>query len=345
VNPVSPHTISLDGYTLRRFVPTDAPAIVRLVRAIYGDSYYPTDLYDPEKIIYLNETGKLVSIVTLDSAGQVVGHYALERPDMGPVAEASDAIVLPEHRHHHLMEQMRILLRAEALREGLAGLVGYPVTNHLFSQKAEEHFGSFPCGVALGLWPQSFHNMPEALPQRMSFVIYFKYLQPHREVVHVDTHHREITSRIYQQYGITVQHREGSPPKGQGVIDVRVEEPVQTGTIRVRRVGIDSIAAIRHARQDLCASRAVKAITLELPLTQPGTLEVLVAAEEDGFFFSGLGPRFAHDGDYLLLQYVDEDLDLSLVQVDGPFANDLFTYVARERQRVQESSGIRKNSV
>src|SRR5262249_61028494 len=135
------------------------------------------------RIVHLNEVGQLVSILALDSAGQVVGHYALERPDLIPVAEASDAIVLPEHRHHHLMEEMRILLREEAIRLGLAGLVGFPGTHHLFSQKAEEHFGSFPCGIALGLWPQSFHNMPDALPQRMSFVIYFKYLQPPRELL------------------------------------------------------------------------------------------------------------------------------------------------------------------
>ena len=47
-------------------------------------------------------------------------------------------------------------------RLGLAGLVGYPVTNHPFTQKAEDHFGAHPCGVALGLWPRSFHNMPES---------------------------------------------------------------------------------------------------------------------------------------------------------------------------------------
>lgn len=328
------HSISVNGYTIRRFVPEDAAAIVQLVRAIYGDSYYPTDLYDPARIMHLNEVGKLVSIVALDAAGQLVGHYALERPDMGPVAEASDAIVLPEHRHHHLMEQMRLLLREEAFREGLAGLVGYPVTNHLFSQKAEEHFGAFPCGVALGLWPQTFHNMPEALPQRMSFVIYFKYFQPQQQVVHVDTHHREITSRIYQQYGISVQHQKGAPPEGAGEIEVKVEEPVQTGTIRVTRVGADSIDQIRQARRELC-ERDVKAITLELPLTQPGMLDVLVAAEKDGFFFSGLGPCFAHDGDTLLLQHVEDHLDLSLVQVDGSFANDLFTYVVKERERVR----------
>jgi hypothetical protein len=335
VNTLSAQWLSLNGYTIRRLGPADAGEVARLVRAIYGDSYYPPDLYDPEQIVHLNEVGRLVSILALDSGGQVVGHYALERPDLAPVAEASDAIVLPEHRHHHLMEEMRLLLREEAIRLGLAGLVGYPVTNHLFSQKAEEHFGSFPCGVALGLWPQSFHNMPDALPQRMSFVIYFKYLQPQREVLHVTTRHSEMTSRIYRQYGITVQHWEGTAAEGMGEIEVKVEEPVQTGAIRVRRVGADTVDGIREARRQLCTTRGAKALTLELPLTQAGTPDVVLAAEENGFFFSGLGPRFAHDGDTLLLQYLDEDLDLSLVQVDGPFANELFTYVAQERERVR----------
>ncbi len=324
--PSSPE-LTVNGYTIRRLGPADATAIVRLVQEIYGDTYYPRDLYDPEQIVHLNEVGKLVSIVALDSAGQVVGHYALERPHLGPVAEASDAIVLPEHRHHHLMEQMR--------RIGLAGLVGDPVTNHLFSQKAEEHFGAFPCGVALGLWPRSFHNMPEALPQRMSFVIYFKVLRSRTQVVHVATHHQEMTSRVYQQYGISVPLREEASAEGTGDMEVVVEAAVQTGTIRVRRLGADTVAGVRQARRELCAERGAKALTLELPLTQPGTAEVCRAAEEEGFFFSGLGPGFAHDGDTLLLQFLDEDLDLSLVQIDGPFANDLFTYVARERARVQ----------
>src|SRR5437870_3111581 len=97
VNTLPSHSITVNGYTIRRLGPADAPAVVRIVQAIYGDSYYPRDLYDAERIIHLNETGKLVSIVALDSAGEVVGHYALERPDLAPVAEASDAIVLPEH--------------------------------------------------------------------------------------------------------------------------------------------------------------------------------------------------------------------------------------------------------
>src|SRR5262249_20239420 len=157
-----------------------------------------------------------------------VGHYALEPFPVGAVAEASDAMVAVEYRHHHLLEDMRVLLREEAHRIGLTGLVGYAVTNHPFTQKAEEHFGSHPCGVAPGLRPRSFHNMPEPLTQRMSFVIYFKYLRPADEVVHTATPHGEMLERIARQWGIRVRRQDGAPADGAGEITVEHEPEVQT---------------------------------------------------------------------------------------------------------------------
>jgi hypothetical protein len=308
-----------------------------LVEAVYGDTYYPRDLYTPDQIVHLNEAEKLVSVVALDAAGQVIGHYAFERPNLEAVAEASDAIVAVEYRHHHLFEEMRPLLREEAKRLGLMGLVGYPVTNHLFSQKAEEHFGSHPCGVALGLWPRSFHNMPEPMLQRMSFVIYFDYVSPASHVIHVAAPHREMLSRIYRQYGISHELCEIAPTVETGDLVLEPEPEMQTGTIRVRRAGADTTAAVREARERLCDGCGAKAVTLELPLVQPETAEACRAAEEDGFFFSGLGPAFAADGDALLLQYLAEDLDLSLLQIENPFAKDLLAYVGRERERVQKA--------
>jgi hypothetical protein len=321
------------GYTVRPFVPADAPGVTRLIEQVYGTSYYPRDLYEPRQIILCNAACTLVSVVALDAAGRLVGHYALERPHLEAVAEASDAVVCPDCRHHHLMEQMRLVLRQEAMRLGLTGLVGYPVTNHLFSQKADEHIGAHPCGVALGLWPGSFHNMPEPLPQRMSFVIYFRYLRTPGPVVHVATCHHDVCERICRQYGVTCQPCEAAPPAGAGEVALEHEPEVQTGTIRVHQVGADTAAAVREARAKLCGGFGARALTLELPLSQPGTAEVCRAAEEDGFFFSGVGPAFLGGGDALLLQYLTDDLDLSLVQIDGPFAKELFGYVGREWQR------------
>jgi hypothetical protein len=321
-------------FEVRRLAPADAPGVTRLVETVYGPTYYPRDLYLPEEIVRLNEAGQLISAVAVDPTGEVIGHYGLERPHLGAVAEASDAIVACQCRHHHLMERMRVLLSREANRLGLTGLVGYPVTNHLFSQMAEDRVGAYPCGVALGLWPRSFHNMPEALPQRMSFVIYFKYLQPADRVLHVGTCHGDMLGQIYQQFGIPVCQCETAPADGPGEVALHHEPEVQTGTIRVRRTGVDTAAAVREARQKLCDGFGARAITLELPLAQPGTADICRAAETEGFFFSGLGPAFGDDGDVLLLQWLAEDVDPSLVQIENPFARELLAYVEQERVRV-----------
>ena len=55
----------------------------------------------------------------------------------------------------------------------------------------------------------------------------------------------------------------------------------------------------------------------------------------DGFFWSGVGPCYATDGDMLCLQYLATELDLGLVQVAGPAGRDLLAYVAAERARVR----------
>src|SRR5262249_58755199 len=94
-------------------------------------------------------------MVAIDEAGEVVGHLGLERPDLGPVAESSDAAVAPAHRHRNLLERLRALAEEEAGRLGLQGLVGYPVTTHPFSQRMEEAVGGRLCGVVLGQLPGS----------------------------------------------------------------------------------------------------------------------------------------------------------------------------------------------
>jgi hypothetical protein len=336
---LSSNELIVTDVTIRRLGPAEAPGVTRLVKLVYEDGYYPRDLYDPEQIIRLNEAGKLVSVVALNTAGEVVGHYALERPHLGMVAESSDAIVQPDYRHHHILEQMRVQLREEAIRDGLTGLVGYAVTNHLFTQKAEDHFGAHPCGLALGLWPRSFHNMPEPLTQRMSFAIYFKFLRQLSQVRHVATHHQELIARIYRQFGTSVEVQEDAPAEGNGEIAVEYEAAVATGTIRVRRVGADSAAAVHRACRDLCEGSGAKALTLELPLGQAGTGAVCRAAEEVGFFFGGLGPAFASEDDVLLLQLPREDIDLSLLQIEHPFTKELLAYVDRERKRVGKARG------
>ena len=100
------------------------------------------------------------------------------------------------------------------------------------------------------------------------------------------------------------------------------------------RVGIDSAIEIRRALRDLCEIVGSESVYLELPLSQAGMPDLCVQVEEEGFFFGGVGPHFAPDGDTLRLQFLATDLDLSRLQTVNPFGGELLRYVSAERTRV-----------
>ncbi|HLN30522.1 MAG TPA: hypothetical protein VK395_22450 [Gemmataceae bacterium] len=322
------------SYTVRRLRPEDAAGVTECVRHVYGDSYCHPEIYVPEQIIKLNKSGELVSVVALDADGKVIGHYALERAPNGEIAEEGEALVVPEHRHEHLMERMRSLLEEEANALTLRGLFGRAVTNHIFTQKVHDRFGLRPCALSLGVLPRSFHNMADPLPQRMSLLLGFKFLQPpSRVVVHAPNWHKAMCARIYDQFQLAVDFREPGPIDGPGRLAVDFSKEMQEALIRVQEVGTDTAAEVSQAHRDLCNTGGVQAIILELPLAQAGTAELCRSAEEDGFFFSGIGPCFASDGDALRLQFLNIELDIGLLQIENPFARELVAYVGKERAR------------
>jgi hypothetical protein len=266
-------------YTVRRLRPEDAQGVVDCVRRVYGDSYIVhKELYDPAAIVALNDAGRLVSVVALHNGDEIVGdeivgHYALERPDLTlRVVESGEAMVLPEHRHHYLLEKMRVLLEDEARRLGLIGIFGRTVTNHVFSQKMVERFGERPCGVSLGEAPRSFHAKAQALSQRMSIVFYFKYLGTVDAVrIHVPPRHHDICRQIYEQFEVRVepQTSQAVPESGEVVVDHHAV--LQQAVIMVRRVGKDTTERVRSAHRDLRRNQQVDAVYVELPLSEAGS--------------------------------------------------------------------------
>ncbi|MBY0526534.1 MAG: hypothetical protein K2R98_24275 [Gemmataceae bacterium] len=320
-----------DRYTVRRFVPADAEGIAALVRQVYGTGYaYHEELYHPEEIIRLNATGGLFSAVALDPTGALVGHGGLILSDDGRTAETGESMVAPEHRSHHLMHRMREVLHEEAARLGLVGVHGESVTNHVFSQKVYEAFDAHPCGIMLATAPASCQN----LPQRMSFVLYFKFLSaPPTTKVHVPEQHGALIKRIYEQFPVPVQFREGEPLSGEGQLAVLYRTVVQVGMIQVRSVGANVPAEIVRARDGLLVMGA-DPIYLDLPLGRSQTPELCRAAERAGFHFSAIVPLAVPDGDVLRLQQVRVPINPALVQIESPFARELLAYTIRERDRI-----------
>src|SRR5262249_56141673 len=59
---------TMGSYTIRRFCSDDAAGVTRLVEVVYGDTYYPRDLYYPHNILPLNSPQHFVSVFPFHSS-------------------------------------------------------------------------------------------------------------------------------------------------------------------------------------------------------------------------------------------------------------------------------------
>ncbi len=332
-------------YAVRCFVAADAVGIARCIYRAYGDTYLHDDCYVPERLVHLNASGALVSIVAVDASGDVVGHYALERFDGGRVAERGMAVVHPAHRGRDLMGRMRALLEDEARRIGLAGVYSHAVMRHAYSQRVNESFGSDACGVLFGAGPSEmrFKGIGTGTPvDRLSFLLYFSHVGTPASggALEVPERHRALVERIYQGLGVPVTFASPrAPVDGPSVVDVRYSHTLDGGTIHVRHIGPTTAAEVRQSARDLARVVEAQVVQLYVPLAQPGAAALCEAAAAWGFFFGGVGPAFAADGDTLVLQWIAAPIDAAALAVATPFARELVDYVERDRERVAAMAG------
>jgi hypothetical protein len=334
-------TEQVQGYVVRRMTPADAEGMPALAERIYGSSYIHAEVYHPDRMMRLNSSGQLISVVALDSSGRVVGHDAIERPDLGRVGELGEAMVMPEHQHHHLLERMCAMLEDEARKHGMVGLFGDAVTHHVFSQLASERFKSEPIAIILAALPAAADNLQGKYPQRLSFLCHLKYLAPQGEaVVHLPAHHREIADRIFGRLGRRLAFAEGRSSTAPGEIEISYLPDKRRGMIHVVRPGADSAERIGEAARELCAKAGAQVVFVDIPLSEPASAELCVALEDQAFFFGGFRPRDPATGEVIRMQLLNDKLDFGLVQIASDFGRELLAYVAAEYERVSGRSFV-----
>jgi len=343
VRPAAPQ-----AYAIRLLRPGDGVHVAQLMYRVYGYSYSNEDFYYPDRLDHDLAAGRHVGVVAVAGDGEIAGHAGVERPDLGPLAELGQLAVAPAHRGRGLRQLMGDRLQEEVMRLGLAGLFGEAVTIHTISQEGSDSRGLHPTGIKLLDWQAHFKTLQcrrppssqwerEAEPglQRETMVFYFKYLAPpERNAICAPSRHREMLAKIYRRLGVDLHFLEPSGPTGPGELKVHYDQATGAGVIQVNRIGIGTLPEIYQARRDLCDMVGAKVVGLLLPLAQGGAPYLCEAAEADGFFFSGIQPHCAADGDFLRLQFLNAELDPARIHLSSPFAKELLAYVLQEKERV-----------
>ncbi|NSW87561.1 MAG: GNAT family N-acetyltransferase [Syntrophobacteraceae bacterium] len=349
-SPVDRAQPALPGaHTIRLLRPEDGIQIARLMYRVYGYSYPIKDFYYPDRLQHRLTSGRYVGVVAATPHGEIVGHGGMDRPDLGPLGKLGALVVAPAHRRRGLGNLMIERLQAEIMQLGLVGLFCEAVTSHTSSQKVSDRLGHHVTCIKLlsvhlhyktygqGLAGAGGRTKKEVQPasQRQTTVFYFKYLAPvARKTVYAPRWHREMLAGIYRNLETDVEFCEPQGPAAQGELQVHFDQVTKTGIIQVDRAGEDIVPVIQQARHDLCVIAEARVVGLLLPLAQAGTPRLCRAAEEQGFFFSGVMPHFAPDGDFLRLQYLNAELRPERIHVSSAFARELLGYILEERERV-----------
>jgi anti-sigma regulatory factor (Ser/Thr protein kinase)/GNAT superfamily N-acetyltransferase len=338
------------NYTIRLVRPEDAIGVAQLIYRVYGSTYPRVDIYYPERLAHHIKTGVHIGVVAVADDGEIAGHAGLLRPHSGSLGELAELAVAPRHRGQGLMKRMENRIQEEIPRLGLTGLYGEAITLHSIGQEAAEAQGLHVTGLQL-LYLQihlkgleispndltSRANQPGPAPQRESVVFYFKYLAPPATTrVCAPDRHRDILAKIYGNLGVPVKFLRPGPATGSGRLAVHFNQNISTGFIQVNRIGTDTFPEIEQACRDLCDLAGAAVVFLDLPLAQRGTPDLCEAAEAVGFFFSGVRPHFAPDGDCLRLQYLNAEFDPERLHLFSPFARELLAYILKDKARGQQ---------
>ncbi|MFZ3283334.1 GNAT family N-acetyltransferase [Pseudomonas sp.] len=164
----------MDNVTLRGYRRSDARAVSRLFRDIYGDHYAQPHVYLPLMINQNHGDGSWHSLVA-ESGNKILGHATLCRNSGSHLAELALSVVHPSNRKQDIATQLgtRLLIHAQAL--GCHGVTIKQVTQHAYTQRMADRLGFCSSGLLPDYVPSPFG---ETLPE--SIVIGYTPVDGHR---------------------------------------------------------------------------------------------------------------------------------------------------------------------
>lgn len=332
---------STPEYQIRDYRPGDGLEVARRIYESYGHSYPNPDLYYPDRVDALNEGGRIKSIICETDDGEFVGHYALERPDLGPIGEAGQAVIDHAHRGHGLMRPMRAAVEAAGDSLGLLGIWSQPTARHPFSQKMNIGFGSTPSALCLGTTPAETSlrggvggSAGGDDHARHSCFLYWHPLRQEPPITaFVPAATAGLVTRLYAARNrpatIEIEGEDGPPDAGE--LHVRFDAPRAVGRIELDRIGAASIDAVRSALLVMEGAAHAAVVFIDLPIDDPGCGRLATRLLDDGCRLAGIGPRFRRTAgggeDVLRLQRVLAPVDEAGIVVEGDLGRELASLI------------------
>jgi anti-sigma regulatory factor (Ser/Thr protein kinase)/RimJ/RimL family protein N-acetyltransferase len=331
-----PRMLKKIDFEVRFMRPSEAIEVAKSIYRAYGYSYFYEYAYYPERIIDLNETGRMISGVALTSDGEIAGHCAIFNSEGSGVAEIGLAVVRPEFRGQGCMLGLTKFLLNQAESKRLKGLYLRAVTAHTFSQQVADRLGFTACGIMLGYVASSvsFKEITEQLSQKETFVVEHRYLQEPTDLrIYAPPQHSAFIAKLYKDMSVNVAAIApcklldiGLAPESVFKIKSSVFIPAGVAVIEISRYGKNIVTEVRNLLKQLCLKH-YDLILMYLNMLDTGTFYLTEEFEKLGFFFSGILPG-ASGGEALILQYLNNvPIDYERIKLHSRMGGEILDYI------------------
>ena len=347
LEPYEPATAPMDlsadqsGCRVRRMAPEDAAEVSKTIYKTYGYSYPHDYVYYPEKIIELNESGRVFSAVAIAADEEIAGYGVFQIWEENPdIVEMAQGVVKPEFRSLGCFSHITRYLLNQVKSRGIRGAFGEAVTNHTVSQHTVHGFGFKDCALRLGLVPPNieFKGMTGKSPHKVSLLVQFLYLQQvpaHAPKVYAPDHHKDMILSLYREMGIRPEIKKGIPTKTKraaatSIVKIRQVASISYARMIIDRYGRNIAGELSDKVKEICRQKT-EIINLFLNMSDPLTGTYAPQFEKLGFFFAGILPCGFRNGDALILQYLNHvPIDYDAIQVESAIARKLLAYVREQ---------------
>lgn len=313
--------VPVTKYTIRPFQEKEAVEISRCAYLTYGYTYEDY-IYYPERIVEMNRSGELHSLVAVNDSGDVMGHCALKFSDQRKDrAEIGVLFVRPDYRKQGLgavITKATIDLGREL---NLDSIYARSVTGHRASQSMAEHYGFNDFALMLALFPRAvdLKKMGGLLKEKMSGVFqWLKLKHPRARTVYLPPRYAGIILELYRRAEIPVKIGDTGaviPNVTRSLFNVYRIVILNVGILEIGAIGPSIETAMNWLDGNfrcLCREK-MDVVYLYLNFEEPDSIAIVEHCIQRGFIFSGVAPDAFAGGDAILMQYLNLPED--------PFAN------------------------
>lgn len=326
--PDKPH------YSVGLMQANEAVEVSRLAYFSYGYTYPYENIYFPEKVAKLNESGHLLSMVARLHSGTIIGHSALELDCLPSVnAELGIAFSNPAYRGLGILNKLWGALVDKAAEQNVLGIFAMAVTTHPYSQKAAHRFGMEDCALLLSKVPVlKFKDIEEGSHPRESIMIAYRYMQlPGHLTIYPPQRHAVMVGELAAKLGLPVHIKTGESDmkvlRGrENIATVKTDKEFITASIYVQQYGENCLEKLHDSLRKLCIER-YETIYLHIPLCDPFSGLVGEEAENAGFLFSGIMPENDQNV-FLIYQFLNnQQIDYDSMDIDSETGKKLLSYI------------------